>query len=406
MVDQTRTIFLLDLHIFLVSAAGGIIGSSVKSVRDHYGLENSVFNVLYYGPTGAFLVSMPIWYVLQERYSWMYLMTCSAFISAAGFILQIGYVSPENGFWFAVAGCLLTTTSQSFMWTTSSQLINRWFAVKHKSLVYGSFFMASNAGSILSFLLGRYILNTPDAFHSYYGYMMGCYAAVCVVVGVMSTELPHIPIPDDDPVTDSDWINPPKTENNYQHVVIFAVLYVILAGPIWTISSLLVEKLTDHGYSDGDIAMAWLLYSGAALVTPFLIGFILGKFTQYRLTILIMLILTTIIYIPWIIVFDNLYWCLVLTTLLGFATGATTTMFVETVVALAHPTDGRPWSVLMIFFANVCSIGCTLLASFDSTLAVSEWLFGALFAASVLVVGGDLTAPVSYSRSSSEETYS
>lgn len=405
MIDQTRTIFLLDLHIFLVSAASGIIGSSVKSVRDYYGLSNSVFNVLYYGPTGAFLITMPIWYVLQGYYSWMYLLTCTSLVSAAGFALQIGYYNSSWGFWFAVAGCLLTTTSQSFMWTTNSQLINRWFNVKEKSVVYGSFFVSSNAGAILAFLLGRYVLSSSTAFRDYYGYMMGCYAAACVVVAIMSLDLPHIPVPDDDPKTDSDWIHPGRTEHNYQHLLVFVILYVILAGPTWTISSLLTEKLTDHGYSDAHIAMAWLLYSGAALITPFLIGYVMGRFTQYRLTVLIMLILTTIIYIPWIIAFDNLYACLVLTTLLGFTTGATTTMFVETAVELAYPSPGRSWSVLMVFFANINSVLCTLLASFDASLNASQWLFGALFIAGVLVIAADLTEPVAYRRSSPSETH-
>ncbi len=435
-------LLLVDVCYFILAGSVGIVGSAVKSVQTHYDLDNDHYNVLYYGPGAVYLVSMPIWMHLLDRYKWTRLFSWATGCIAIGFGVQCLY---KMSFYYAVAGACFSSIGTVFVLTSSSMIVNRWFTPEEKSMAYGSLFFSGQLGVIVSFLIGRLLIRTPHAFVQWYLPLMVVYAGLATFLFLMTFTLKEkrdnrivsrivktpkvalrksdetaaptavVSLPADDDNDDEDdphtWINPPRVSaKNQPHLILYIVVYILVSGPNWTISALLTERLTDthdHAtglpYDDNTILTAWLLFSGVALTTPLIIGRILDATHQYRVVVLSVMVCVTAAYIPWILTFQYRIPCLFLTAFLGLVTGANTTMFVETAIELAYPVDAKYWAPLMIYFAQLFAFICTVGATYHITNQYAIWTFGAIFAAATLVLGIDLKFAAPYARYSTSK---
>ena len=271
-------------------------------------------------------------------------------------------------------------------------------------MAYGSFFFSGQLGAIGAFLLARKVIETMTHFNRLYLPIMIVYGAVSLFTFGLSFTLPNVypTHTTNNEEDDSKWIPPPKASPlNQPHLILHIIIYIFVSGPNWTISSLLSERLTDFNYGDDTILLAWLLFNGVALLTPLIIGRVMDATHQYRLIVFTVMLLVTIAYVPWILTFQYRLPCLCLTALLGLVTGANTTMYVECAIELAYPLDAKYWAPLMIYFAQIWALMCTVFASYHVTNQYAIWSFGSIFAAATIALGIGLKYNAVYARFSS-----
>ncbi len=404
-LDRKRWLMLGIFCLLISSSIGafGCIGSLVDVAQKYYGLEDIVFNVVFYGSYVDFLISAPIWHVLLQRIDLKGCMITAACLSITGYTMQLFY---QYSFWFVPFGGMLCDTCRCLCWIAGNMFISRWFSVGNKAATYGSLFVSSSVVSIVLVAVIRVTITNGSEYHDRFFYFPGAFLLMTVLALILTLALfedrPKIPPgPQTDTGKLSDSGHLIYTEwrrTNYFHVIMFISVYVCSTMGNWSISMVLLQFMNNKNYSNQDITIAAISYALCSLPTPLITGYAMDRTKAYREVAFAVLLSTTCVFLAWIFSVDHREFFFVTTSLLAFVTGSFSATMSECVAELAFPVHESYVSTTMFTFAQVSSPVGTVLCSFSDTIWPAIWLFFAIYLASTLVVAVSLHYPVVYKR--------
>jgi MFS family permease len=399
------------MNVFVSNFSTGIAGTAVSAVEDFYGIGDDEFSVIYYATYVDFIISAPIWMILQHKYGLRRTMIGATVVMTVGFAIQFFY---RYTFWVTVVGAMLTDTCRVLTWITGGLWMSRWFPPDEKSLAFGLVFFAGNLTGLIEFLIARLAMTSADVFDTMYIYILSALiilsAVMVIVTAIWFRGHPKHYRPPVFVVLGRggrahhlNWLRPKfdRRSFNYGSLVIHIVVYIFITIANWAVGNLIILYMVDLSFSTQSIFVAGLVYQIVSIGSPLAFGAILDATFAYRIVSFVIVASTTITYAVWVNSFQSEIMFIVTVCVFGFVSGATSLTFSETIMELAFPHGDATTGVLIFWIAQWPAAGSTALASYEVTKTATLWLFMGLYGAATLTLmfGLILQRHVTFQRS-------